>query len=62
MSGLAVIAGMVVGGGVGGFAGIAAAFAWADMDISSLDAVAYVLGGVVLGAAGGAYLAAEYVG
>jgi hypothetical protein len=61
MSGLLTLAGMLVGGGIGGCVGMGAAMVWADMDLGNLDALAYVLGGIAVGAAGGAYLAAEFV-
>lgn len=61
MSGLVTIAGLLVGGGIGGCAGMVAAFAWADMDLGSLDAAMFVLGGIAAGAVGGAYLAAEFI-
>lgn len=61
MSGLVTIAGLLVGGGIGGCAGMLAGMAWADMEIGNLDALVYMLGGAALGAIGGAYVAAEFV-
>jgi hypothetical protein len=61
MSGLVTVAGLLVGGGIGGCVGMVAAFAWADMDLGSLDTVVFVLGGVAAGAVGGAYLASEFI-
>jgi hypothetical protein len=61
MNGLIVIGTTLVGGFIGGCGGMVAAMFYADMEIGSLDGPAMVLGGIVLGAAGGAYVGGQIV-
>lgn len=61
MNGLIVVGTTAVGGFLGGTIGFVAALFYADMDIASLDAVGYVVGGTVIGAAAGAYVGGQIV-
>lgn len=61
MNGLIVLGTTVAGGAVGCWGGFVAALFLADMDIGSLDAFGYVIGGTVVGAATGAYVGGQIV-
>lgn len=61
MNGLIVVGTALVGGVVGFWGGMVAAMFWADMDLASMDAVAYIGGGTFIGTAAGAYVGGQLV-
>lgn len=60
--GLVVIAGGLVGAGLGGSAGMITALLWASMEPGAMDAIAWPLYGIFAGAIIGAGVAAWIVG
>lgn len=61
MSGLWVVLGTVVGGGIGFGGGMLAALLWADMDLGNLDAFTYPMVGTVGGAVIGAFITGQLI-
>lgn len=54
--GLVVVGTTVVGGVIGGYAGLFAAMAWADLGDLGIGALSWVVGGVAAGASVGAFV------
>lgn len=56
IGGLVVVGTTVAGGVVGGYAGLFAAMAWADLGDLGIGALTWVAGGSVAGAVAGAFV------